>query len=274
MSRMPLRYEREDNIVVLTLDYLPVNAFGLPLRRAIRASLERVATDEGIDAVVMCGAGRGFSAGGDVRELGTPDVLAEPRLTLHLHPLIEGLGKPVVAALHGYAIGGGLETAMACHYRVASTETRIGLPEVTLGIIPLSGTQRLPRLIGMQGAIELILSGKPVRALELEDSALFDRLVPDGSESVRASAVQFAREVVSHRRGAPQVRERAIDVSAAQVALAAARARVTNDGTATDAHRRALDALAAAVESATFDEGMSAANAICEELLSRQVSGR
>src|SRR5882724_10203986 len=198
MNDALLHCEVVSGIAFITLSHPPVNSFGLGLRRALLAALEDAARTPSAEAIVLSGAGRGFSAGGDIREFGTPDVLAEPRLTLHLHPYIENLEKPVVGALHGFAIGGGLETAMVCHCRVACEDTRIALPEVKLGVIPLSGTQRLPRLIEMDAAIEMILSGQTRQAHDFNGSPLFDRIVGAGDlPGLREAACGVAREILA-----------------------------------------------------------------------------
>jgi len=262
-----LHCEVAHGIAYITLHNPPVNSFNLGLRRALLAALERAGHTPAAEAIVLSGAGRGFSAGGDIREFGTPDVLAQPRLTLHVHPYIESLDKPVVVALHGFAMGGGLETALVCHGRVACEDTRIALPEVNLGVIPLSGTQRLPRLIGMDAAIDMILTANTRYARDFEGTPLFDRMVGAADVAgMRAAACEVAREILARGRPYPLVRNRNVVGEAPDVALAAARERLLQSH-AGAAQQGALEAIAAAAESADFEAGLRAANRICERLL-------
>ena len=139
-------------------------------------ALARAEDDPAVKAVVLIGSGKGFSGGADIREFGTPKSLAPPNLLMVLRAL-EECGKPVIAAIDGICMGGGLELALACHYRVATADARIGLPEVKLGLLPgAGGTQRLPRVVGVERALNMIVSGKPVRAEELRGTALFDAM--------------------------------------------------------------------------------------------------
>jgi 3-hydroxyacyl-CoA dehydrogenase len=179
---------------VVTLDNPPVNAFSLSQRIGVKEALTNGLQDPDILAFVICGSGRMFSAGADIREFDT-GVAAESPTLPELISLIEDSPKPVVCALHGTAVGGGCELSLACHSRVAVTGTRIGLPEVTLGIVPgAGGTQRLPRLIGVLPALDAIVSGKPMiaeRALEL---GLIDGLTDDSDELLKTS-VSVARRL-------------------------------------------------------------------------------
>ena len=267
---MVVGYEIEDGVAFVTLRRPPVNALGLELRTALLSALQRAATEPAVLALVLCGDGRGFSAGGDLREFGTPRVLAAPRLTLHLHPIIEGFAKPIVAALHGFALGGGLETAMACHYRVACADTRIALPEVGVGVIPLSGTQRLPRLIGMAAALDMIVGARQRQAQEFAIGTLFERLVAPGDiEGLRRAAAALARAAVANGTW-PRTRDRGIDITSAQTALDAKRAAMAADADTTEVQRLAVQAIAAVLECIDFDAGMQRANDICEALLAAQ----
>ena len=190
----PVRFDRVEGIGVVTLDNPPVNAFSLSQRIGVKEALTNGLQDPDILAFVICGSGRMFSAGADIREFDT-GVAAESPTLPELISLIEDSPKPVVCALHGTAVGGGCELSLACHSRVAVTGTRIGLPEVTLGIVPgAGGTQRLPRLIGVLPALDAIVSGKPMiaeRALEL---GLIDGLTDDSDELLKIS-VSVARRL-------------------------------------------------------------------------------
>ena len=149
---------------VLTLDHAPVNGLGLALRTALAGAFQAAADDPDVAAIVLTGAGRMFSAGADITEFGTPKSMTPPSLPEIIN-MIEQAKKPVVAAIHGNALGGGLELALGCAYRVAVPSTNMGLPEVSLGIIPgAGGTQRLPRVIGVAAALDMIVTGKPIKA--------------------------------------------------------------------------------------------------------------
>lgn len=181
--------ERQGSILVLSLNNPPVNGLGLALRTGISEALDQAEADDSVTAVVIKGAGRMFSAGADITEFGTPRSLADPNLP-SVCLRIESSKKPVIAAIHGVAAGGGLETALACHYRVASAKTRLGLPEVTLGIIPgAGGTQRLPRLTGVDAALKLITSGELAPAAKAQKLGYVDEVVDgDPLEAALAAA--------------------------------------------------------------------------------------
>jgi len=159
-----VKLERHDVIAVITVDSPPVNALSAAVRRGIFDSVKAAAADPQVQAIVLTCAGRTFIAGADITEFGKPpqspglnDVIAE----------IENCGKPVIAAIHGTALGGGLEVALACHYRVATKDAKLGLPEVKLGLLPgAGGTQRLPRAVGPELAVKMIVGGDPIGATE------------------------------------------------------------------------------------------------------------
>ena len=153
------RYQLEGEIAVITLDNPPVNGLGYALRRGISQDLERAQDDARVRAIVLIGTAQGFSGGADIKEFGTALSSAAPDLRALVSELEES-GKPVIAAVGGLAMGGGLELALGCHYRVAAPEARIALPEVKLGLLPgAGGTQRLPRLVGLEQALNMIVSG-------------------------------------------------------------------------------------------------------------------
>jgi 3-hydroxyacyl-CoA dehydrogenase len=155
---------RISNTAVLTLDHGPVNGLGLALRTALADAFQAACGNPDITSIVLTGAGRMFSAGADITEFGTPKSMSPPSLPDIIN-IIEKAEKPVVAAVHGNALGGGQELALGCHYRVVAKGTNLGLPEVSLGIIPgAGGTQRLPRVIGAAPALDMIVSGKPIKA--------------------------------------------------------------------------------------------------------------
>ncbi|WP_042444409.1 FAD-dependent oxidoreductase [Azospirillum sp. B510] len=184
-------YHLNEGVAVITLDHPPVNALALALRTRLGAALHAALRDVSVRAIVLAGAGRGFCGGGDITEFDLPAVCQEPTPAT-LFSLIENSPKPVVAALHGMALGGGLELALACHARVAEARTQVGLPEVHLGLVPgAGGTQRLPRLVGFELALNLIVQGRTQPAQSLRDSGLFDRLT-DGSPVEAAVEVAMA----------------------------------------------------------------------------------
>ena len=170
-----VRYEVRDRIAIITIDNPPVNALGPGVPEAISDAIERAAADASADAIVLIGAGTTFIAGADInifKTIGAREQSLQRSEAVHARlKRMEDTAKPLVAAIHGHALGGGLEVAMACHYRVALATAKVGQPEVLLGIIPgAGGTQRLPRLAGAQAALELCTEGKSIaaaRALDL-----------------------------------------------------------------------------------------------------------
>ncbi len=184
---------REGDVLVVVSDNPPVNALGAEVRRGLADAIAEAANDSAVRAVVIRGAGRTFFAGADITEFGKP---MQPPALPEVVDLIEASAKPVVAAIHGTALGGGLEVALACHYRVAVPSAKLGLPEVKLGILPgAGGTQRLPRVVGVEAALPMIVSGDPIPAKKAEAIGLIDRIV--GEDSLEADAIAFAREVAA-----------------------------------------------------------------------------
>ena len=187
---MILKSERRGAVALLLFDNPPVNALSSGLRAAIFDQLSALQSRNEVAAIVFAGSGRCFCGGADIREFDQSARHVEP-LVPALIDVIERLDKPVVAAIHGVALGGGLELALGCHYRVAARDARLGLPEVKLGLMPgAGGTQRLPRLVGLEAALEMILSGEPVSAERAHELGLVDELA--GEEPVEA-AVAFAQ---------------------------------------------------------------------------------
>ena len=181
---------KDGEVLVIVSDNPPVNALGAEVRRGLADAMAQAA-DADVKAVVIVGHGRTFFAGADITEFGKPPV--DPSLP-EVVDRIEASPKPVVAAIHGTALGGGLEVALGCHYRVAVPSAKLGLPEVKLGLLPgAGGTQRLPRVIGVEAALPMIVSGDPISAKTAEELGLIDRIVGEGS--LEADAIAFAREV-------------------------------------------------------------------------------
>ena len=196
--------ERRDGVAVLTLDNPPVNAFSLHLRQAVHAELVQLVDDVSVSAIVIACAGRTFVSGADITEFGTPRAGASPNLP-EICALLETMAKPVVAAIHGTAFGGGLELAMACHHRVADPKALLGLPEVKLGLLPGSGgTVRLPRLVPAEKALAMITSGNPIGAAEARAEGLVDAIA-DGD--LVDAAVTFARGKIGERPVAVRARD-------------------------------------------------------------------
>ncbi|ODV13071.1 MAG: 3-hydroxyacyl-CoA dehydrogenase [Rubrivivax sp. SCN 70-15] len=204
---MGASYELRGKVAVITLDNPPVNGLGYDTRREFSAGIERALADDAVAAIVVTGAGRAFSGGADIKEFGSPKAVAEPNL-LSLIRQLEASTKPVVAAVHGICMGGGLELALGCHYRVAAPGANVALPEVKIGLIPgAGGTQRLPRVLGVETALNMIVSGEPVKSevlAGLPGQKLFDRIV-DGD--LLAGALAFAAEVAAKGGPLPLVRD-------------------------------------------------------------------
>ena len=176
---MTAEYQVHGDVAVITLNNPPVNGLGLSTRQAIVEGLEKAENDAAVKAVVLTGAGKAFSGGADIREFGSPKAIQEPNL-LSVIIRVENTTKPVIAAVHSVAMGGGLELALGCHYRIAAPGTSVALPEVKLGLIPgAGGTQRLPRAIGKAKAMDMCLSARMLDAHEADRYGLVSRVVPD-----------------------------------------------------------------------------------------------
>ncbi|MET0335834.1 MAG: 3-hydroxyacyl-CoA dehydrogenase NAD-binding domain-containing protein [Rhizobacter sp.] len=196
---MSASYELRGSVAVITLNNPPVNGLGLATRVGITQGLEKAEADAAVKAIVITGAGNAFSGGADIKEFGSPKALAEPNL-LSVIAVLEARSKPIVAAVHSVCMGGGLELALGCHYRVVAKGTLVALPEVKLGLLPgAGGTQRLPRVIGVEAALNMIVSGEPVKSellAALPGQKLFDKLV---DADVVTAAIAFASEVADKR---------------------------------------------------------------------------
>ena len=231
--------ERSGDIAVVVIHNPPINAGSAAVRQGLLDAVQTLRADATLAGAVLIGAGSTFIAGSDLREFGQP--LAEPQLPAVI-AAIEDCGKPVVAALHGAALGGGFELALGCDARVAAPGTMVGLPEVTLGIIPgAGGTQRLPRLVGVARAIRMICSGERVPAAAALQAGLVDEIV-DGD--LRAAAVAHARRLGGRKQ---RIRDRAVPAADA-AAIAEARDAALKAGKGRPAVQAAIDAV---VESAT-----------------------
>lgn len=196
---MTAEYQVHGDVAVITLNNPPVNGLGLSTRQAIVDGLEKAENDPAVKAIVLTGAGKAFSGGADIREFGSPKAIQEPNL-LSVITRTENTTKPVIAAVHSVCMGGGLELALGCHYRIAAPGCNVALPEVKLGLIPgAGGTQRLPRVLGVEAALNMIVSGEPVKSemlAQLPGQKLFDKLSAT-PESLAEEALAFAREMAA-----------------------------------------------------------------------------
>ena len=198
---MTTLYEVHGTVAVITLNNPPVNGLGYATRVSITDNLQKANADAAIKSIVITGAGTAFSGGADIKEFGSPKALAEPNL-LSVILAIENSGKPVVAAVHSVCMGGGLELALGCHYRIAAPGCAVALPEVKLGLIPgAGGTQRLPRALGVEPALNMIVSGEPVKSellAQIPGQKLFDKM-SSSAESLAQEALAYAQSIADTR---------------------------------------------------------------------------
>ncbi len=240
---------RDGEIAVITVNSPPVNALSAPVRDGIAEGVTSAVADPDVKAIVLICAGRTFIAGADITEFGKP-----PRGTsLHqMIDVIESATKPVIAAIHGTALGGGLETALGAHYRVAVPSAKLGLPEVKLGLLPgAGGTQRLPRVVGAEAALKMVTSGNPIGAKAALESGLVDELVNEAD--LRGGAVVFAQKVVAENRPLRKIRDRSVAADPALFAeFRAANARKFRGFDAPEANIKCIEAAV----TLPFEEGM------------------
>ena len=251
--------QRNGEIAVVVVNSPPVNALSAAVRGGILRAVEVAVAEPSVKAIVLVCEGRTFIAGADVTEFDRPPVAPSLAETLGA---IENAARPVVAALHGTALGGGLEIALAAHYRLAVPDAKLGLPEIKLGLIPGGGgTQRLPRLIGVERALDMILSGAPISGQEAFDCGAVDGVVSEGA--LKTEAIAFARDLVS--RGAPlrRLRDRTVGASTGVFERARERWEARNRGQV--AWEKAIEAVGAAVTE-PFDAGLAFERAAFLEL--------
>jgi 3-hydroxyacyl-CoA dehydrogenase len=197
-----VKTERVGRVALLTIDNPPVNATSHALRTALKAGIETALSDEAVAAIVLIGAGRGFIAGADISEF---DRKREEPLNPAIIAVMEQAPKPIIAAIHGHALGGGLELSMGCHYRITTPEAKLGQPEVKIGLTPgAGGTQRLPRLVGMKLALDMIVDGDPIDAKTALDKGLIDTIIEG---DLRTGALAFAEHILSDGAKLPRVRD-------------------------------------------------------------------
>lgn len=258
----------QGDIAVVTVDSPPVNTLSRDVRAGLKAAFESLRGNAAVKGIVLACAGKTFLSGGDMREFETG--VQEPGYHEVLR-LIEDSAVPVVAALYGTVMGGGVETAIACHYRVAQQGTKLGLPEITLGIIPgAGGTQRMPRLVGLEPALDMMLSGKPLSAADAVKVSLVDTAVEG---DVTAAAVAYARELVAAGKGPRRTREMPVaGADRAGEILSARRAQFGRTFRNRNSPNVLLDAVQAAVD-LPFDEGIARERELSNQV-ERAVEGR
>ena len=262
---MSANYEVRGSVAVITLDNPPINGLGFSTRAGILNGLEHALADANVKAIVLTGAGKAFSGGADIREFGSPKALAEPNL-LTVISALEASSKPIVAAVHTVCMGGGLELALGCHYRVASAGALVALPEVKIGLIPgAGGTQRLPRVLGVETALNMIVSGEPVKSeilAALPGQTLFQKIIEG---DLMAGAVAYANEM-SDVRPLPLVRDLKVSHPNADAYFQFARNMVGGMSKNFPAPLKCVEAVATAVRM-KFDEGMKAERELFSALM-------
>ena len=249
-------------VAVVTLNNPPVNGLGHALRSGIVAALDQALADPQVQAIVLTGSARAFSGGADVREFGTPKAGQEPTLPSVIRAL-DGSTKPVVAAIAGVCLGGGLELALGCHYRVALPDASLGLPEVKLGLLPgAGGTQRLPRLIGLEPALNMIVSGQPVPANAFAGTPLVHALIEG---DLVEGAVAFAAQVAARGEPLPRARDLKVKQPNADAFLQFARNTVAAASKPFPAPLQCVEAVAASLK--PFDEGLQTERTLFQALM-------
>ncbi|MFS2034193.1 3-hydroxyacyl-CoA dehydrogenase NAD-binding domain-containing protein [Polaromonas sp. CT11-55] len=254
---MTTLYEVHGPVALITLSNPPVNGLGHATRLSLTDNLQKANADAAVKAIVITGAGKAFSGGADIKEFGTPKALTEPNL-LSVIRAVENSAKPVVAAIHTVCMGGGLELALGCHYRIAAPGTNIALPEVKLGLLPgAGGTQRLPRVLGVEPALNMIVSGEPVKSellAQIPGQKLFDKLAAS-PESLAQEALAFAQSI-SDTRPLPLVRELRAKHPNGDAYFQFARNMVKGMSKNFPAPLKCVDAVEAATKK-KFEEGMA-----------------
>ncbi|MBM0106050.1 enoyl-CoA hydratase/isomerase family protein [Steroidobacter sp. S1-65] len=263
MQSEAVGYRHTQHVGLLLIDHPPVNVLGAAVRASLAHGLQAALADDAVQVIVIASTGKAFCAGADIAEFNAP--MKEPTLQ-DVFAAIEAASKPVVAAMHGVALGGGLELALACHYRVASRDAKLGLPEITLGVIPgAGGTQRLPRIIGAVAAFDMIVGGTPVDATTARHLGLIDALIQG---DLMEGAHQFAEQLLRRGAGPRPTRDRSVDLTGFNPAGVAA---------VLEKHSRALkgrttqqlviEALSAAIQP-NFDAGLAMERRLADYSLS------
>jgi len=265
MSNQPTstQYDVRGSVAVVTLANPPVNGLGHSLRSGIVAGLDKALADDKVKAIVLIGSDRAFSGGADVKEFGTAKAGMDPNLGVVIRAL-EDSTKPVIAAIGGMALGGGLELAMGAHFRVAKPDAQLGLPEVKLGLLPgAGGTQRLPRLIGLEAALNIIVSGAPTPAKKFEGTPLLDAIIEG---ELLEGALKFAEKAVADKLPLKRVRDLKVKAPGADAFLQFARNTVGAMSKNFPAPLKCVEAVAASV-SLPFDQGLKAERELFMQLM-------
>jgi 3-hydroxyacyl-CoA dehydrogenase len=256
-----VEYEIHGAIALIALNSPPVNAMGVKVRQGITDAVAQAENNPDISAIVVLGRGRCFCGGADIREFG------KPRLHPYLGDIIDNLEacqKPVIAAIHKTAIGGGCELALGCHYRVGDASASFGLPEIKLGLLPgAGGTQRLPRLIGIKAALDVILSGEFVDAQKAKDLGFLDEVI---SGDLAQGAIDFANRLIAEGQGVRPVRSMTIDSNGATEIFANARKKVTRRARGLIAPERCIAAVESAVQN-SLEDGLALERTYFDELV-------
>ena len=256
-------YQTQGEIAIISMNKPPINGLGAALREGIGAGLNKALSDPSIQAVVLIGTPRAFSGGADITEFGTPKATHEPTLRTIIETM-EANSKPIVAAISGFCLGGGLEFALGCHFRVALPDATLGLPEVKLGILPGGGgTQRLPRLLGFEKAVEMIVGGLHVPAIKFKDTLLLDQIVEG---DLLEAAIAFARKVVAQGEPLKRVRDRTVPDIPTDAVLAEKRKAVVAAAKRFPAPVSCFDSVCASFKSASFDSGLLEERRLITEL--------
>jgi 3-hydroxyacyl-CoA dehydrogenase len=264
----PTQFDIKDSIAVITLNSPPVNGLGHALRTAIVEGIQNAQSNNGIHAIVITGTEKAFSGGADIKEFGTPMAIAEPHLHTVIH-LLETCTKPIIAAIRGVCMGGGMELALGCHYRVAHPKASLALPEIKLGLIPgAGGTQRMPRVIGVEKALNFILSGDPVQAIGFKGSALIDAYFED---DFIEQAIAFAKQLVVDKKPNKKIRDIKIEYPNYESFLQFSRNTVKTVAAPYPAAVKAIDAIAAAITQ-PFDQGLASEREYFMHLMNTSVS--
>jgi 3-hydroxyacyl-CoA dehydrogenase len=258
--------ERRGGVAILTFGSPPVNSLGFETRRDLASAFDSLVNDSAVKAFVLIGRGGSFSAGADIRELGNQDFMKPPVLW-HVLDMLDASPKPVVAAIEGVALGGGLELALACHYRVALQAAKLGLPEVKIGLLPGGGgTQRLTRLIGTEAALNVIVGGDALPAKMFAGSALLDACVASDCLTAAVTLAETSASELAKGGKLPRARDRNLNEPNREALLQFARTTVKAKFAAFPAPRNCIDAIAAA-GGTDFEAGLAAERQLFSELL-------
>ncbi|BDW11125.1 fatty acid degradation protein [Polynucleobacter sp. SHI8] len=261
-------FETNNHVALITMNHPPVNGLGYDLRVAIIDGIRQAVENPNIQAIIITGSEKSFSGGADIKEFGTVKAITEPHLQSVIR-VIENSPKPVIAAIQGVCMGGGMELALGCHYRVASPNASVALPEIKLGLIPgAGGTQRMPRVIGVEKALNFILSGDPVPAIAFKGTPLLDAIF---ETDFIPSAIQFAEQVIAEKKPLKKIRDIRIQYPEHEAFLQFSRNTVKTVAAPYPAALKVIDAISAAI-TLTFEQGIAKEREYFLELMNTSVS--